>query len=482
MMRVLLLLCLIPALSFAQNSEDVLRYSVFHAHGSARSQGMASAIGASGGDASGGAVNPAGLSVLGQSEFSISPYYQFSDFSSNHCGQESESGNASLRIGSASATFKLRDDENGWNNMMLGISISKLADFNRDVSISGTNNESSLLDFFFNQVLDSQGANVDGIDDKYPFGASLAWQTFLLDTFNNFFFTALPDYGQRQDYQSEERGRMNQTNFNLAVNYQHKFYFGAGVNFRNVQFTRASDFYEFVPLGDTSTFLSDYRFTEFLETTGTGVNLNLGVIYRPSPFLRFGLAYHSPTRLDLTDYWNAEMRSNFISGESYTAVSGDGAFSYQITTPGKITASSALIFGKRALLNLDMDYIDYQQANLRYEGTRDLFEVENNDIRATHQRAYNFRLGGEYRLNSFALRGGFAHIGSPLQGLAALSQQLYSFGLGNRTDFMNWDLSFSYINQSGEDFHLYDPVLAPNQASSVDTRRVQISLGLAFRI
>lgn len=482
MIRGLLLLFLLPILTFGQNGEDVLRYSLFHANGSARSQGMASSMGASGGDASGGVVNPAGLAILGKSELSISPYYQFTDFASEHYGQQSETGNSSVRLGSLSLLIKLRDDENGWNNMVFGASISKMSDFNRNVQIEGINPQSSLLDFFFNQVLDNQGANVDGIDSLYPFGASLAWQTFLLDTFNNYFFTAIPDYGQMQRFESDERGRMDQTQFNFAVNYSHKFYFGAGLNFRSVQFTRSSDFIETVPAGDTSTFLSDYRFTEFLETTGSGVNLNVGLIYRPSPSLRFGLAYHSPTWLDLTDYWYSEMQSSFVTGQSYSAESGDASFNYQMTTPGKITASAAVVFGKRAFVNVDMDYIDYAQAKLRYDGGQSVFDIENASIKANHQRAYNFRVGGEYRLSSFALRGGFSNIGNPLQGTTGGWQQLYSFGFGNRTDYMNWDFSLSYIDRVEEEFHLYEPSLAPNQASRLNVNRIQISLGLGFRI
>jgi len=73
-------------------------------------------------------------------------------------------------------------------------------------------------------------------------------------------------------------------------------------------------------------------------------------------------------------------------------------------------------------------------------------------------------------------------MGNPLQGGAGGWQQLYSFGFGNRTDYVNWDFSLSYIDRVEEEFHLYEPSLAPNQASRLNMNRIQISLGLGFRI
>jgi hypothetical protein len=471
-----------PGVILAQNQEDILRYSQWHSIGSARFESMASSMGAVGGDAQGGAVNPAGLSILSQSEFNLSPYLQFTDFNSDHYGSSMETAQSSFRFGSASALFKLREDDNGWNNMVLGVGYSKLADYNRDVQLQGVNLESSLLDFFFNRVLDQGNNSIDGIDSLYPFGASLAWQTFLLDTFNNFFFTAIPDYGQTQIYEAEERGRMNQTMFNFSVNYEHKFYLGAGLNIRSISFVRSSDLREVVADGDTSTFLNDFTYSEFLNTSGSGINGSIGVIYKASPYLRFGLAYHTPTWYNLNDYWYAEMESNYRTGQSYFAESGDGLFEYQMTTPGKFVASVAGIFGNKGFVNVDLDYIDYREANLRFEGSKDLFADDNEQVKSQHQSTYNLRLGGEYRLSSYAIRAGFAQYGSPLAADPSLGRRIYTFGFGNRLDFFNWDLGLSYTQTKDEDFFLYSPSITNLQPSIFNTSRVRLNVGLGLRI
>ena len=179
--------------------------------------GMGGAIGAVGGDVSVGHVNPAGLSLLSENQYSITPYMRWASVRGTHYNEQRYNQESSLRLGNISGLVNLKDSYGNWNYINFGASWNNITDFKTTSVFEGVNPESSLLDYFFWSVVDQQGANLEGIDTDYPFDASLAWETFLLDTFNNFFFTANPMYGQVQSNVIEQSGRHSEMKFNLSV-------------------------------------------------------------------------------------------------------------------------------------------------------------------------------------------------------------------------------------------------------------------------
>ena len=68
-----LAIALVSSSVFAQNIDDVVRYSQTNTGGTALSLGMGGATGAIGGDFSSASINPAGLGLYRQSELVISP-------------------------------------------------------------------------------------------------------------------------------------------------------------------------------------------------------------------------------------------------------------------------------------------------------------------------------------------------------------------------------------------------------------------------
>ena len=68
-----LAIALVSSSVFAQNIDDVVRYSQTNTGGTALSLGMGGATGAVGGDFSSTSINPAGLGLYRQSELVISP-------------------------------------------------------------------------------------------------------------------------------------------------------------------------------------------------------------------------------------------------------------------------------------------------------------------------------------------------------------------------------------------------------------------------
>lgn len=96
----------------------------------------------------------------------------------------------------------------------------------------------------------------------------------------------------------------------------------------------------------------DYAvFTQNLETKGSGVNLKMGVIYKPVEHVRLGLAFHTPSFYRLTDQYSvASVTTNTESYQgtmsqtsSFLNNNQDGQFSYWMFTPYRLMASASYV-------------------------------------------------------------------------------------------------------------------------------------------
>ena len=85
--------------------------------------------------------------------------------------------------------------------------------------------------------------------------------------------------------------------------YNDKMYFGATIGLPYTRYYRESYFSE--SNLDESGALRNWSVTEDLTTTGWGINLKLGMIVKPTEWLRLGGAFHTPTYYwNMTDRWN----------------------------------------------------------------------------------------------------------------------------------------------------------------------------------
>ncbi len=88
------------------------------------------------------------------------------------------------------------------------------------------------------------------------------------------------------------------------------------------------------------------------------------------------------------------------------------------------------------------------------------FSEENQKISRIYDKTHNVRVGAEYRIGQFALRGGFGYYGSPFaedeNGMKINDGEkyYYSGGLGYRNK--NFFTDIAYVgSQSEEDYYLY---------------------------
>jgi len=460
----------------AQNEVDALRYSQLHFGGTARYSSMAGAFGALGGDISVISSNPAGVAVFRKSEFTFSPSLNHHFTTTSHYGNSIEDYkiNFSAQNIGLVATYKAKSEEGGWQSSSLGIAYNRLADYHNSFTIEGTNSTSSLLDIYQQQI---ESGNFD------EFGSNLAWATFLVDTVSgnsSNYMTAIPNYGQLQTNSVTTRGGASEIVVAYGGNYDNRLYIGGTLGIPYVRYIRESSYTETVSENDSTTALQSFTFNEKLTTSGTGMNVKFGMIYRLHDMLRIGWAVHSPTLFNLNDSWNSNMTAAFDSVK-YTAASPVGNYDYSLTTPLRAIGSAALILGKHGIISADYEFVDYSMARLSPRFDSYNFGTENAQIRDKYTTASNIRIGGEWRHKQFRTRAGYAHYGNPFnKSINNKSlKTTYSVGFGFREK--GYFLDFAYLlTNTNEKYYLYDPDLVAASDMEIFSHSFMATIGFRY--
>lgn len=387
----------------AQESFDLLRYSMYDTYGTARSMSMANAFGALGGDAASIRINPAGVSVYRSYEISYTPVlgtnrtYSIMD---NKRNKASESFMKTANFGWIS-TF-CTQDESGFSNFNLGVTYNQLKNYNRNTRMNAYNRPISLLDNL------TEGSRLE----------EMAYQTYLLDEL----YVPILKPGERVDNNQSvaESGNLGEWDFSFGFNYAHILYFGVSMGIQSLNYTMDTYYEEYFAEGGS------LRLVNYLNVKGVGINGNIGVIIRPTPALRLGFAYHSPTRFDIRDNYDAYLSSYDVgavdeNGNSlrmsteYVSDTEPEPVDYKMETPSRYVFSVAFQLKQKALLSIDYEYADYSSITMSMLSGIPYVDV-NESVRDYFRSAGHLRIGAEYRLGDhFMLRAGYAYSQSPVQ-------------------------------------------------------------------
>lgn len=455
----IILIWALPYLIFAQNEFDALRYSFTTHGGTARYMSMSGAFGALGADFSALSTNPAGIGTFKKSRLMFSPVFMMNTADANYKNTIYSDGNAFTNISNFGLIINLKpyeEDNSAWNSVAFGVGYNKLRNFNSDITIKGENKTSSMLDQF---MLNSDGTLSDNLIDP----EWLAYDTYLTDYMSepnpNLLYTHpyLEKYYLSQKKTIKTTGGIGEYVFSLGGNYADKFQIGMSFGIQNARYKSTTVHTE----ESDSTDLASFNYTENLETKGNGYNFKFGMIYRPKEFIRFGIAFHTPTFFKLKDFYSYEMDSHFRTPDNnnnydYQSVSGsDYESNYEIYTPWRAISSIALVLGRYGIISADYEYVNYGNARMRSE-EYDYTDI-NNSIKEMYKGGSNLRVGGEIRIAPVFLRGGIFYYGSPTStkynDVGAI--QGYSLGLGLQTENVTIDLAFSHSSYD-IDHKLYD--------------------------
>ncbi len=471
----------------AQNEVDALRYSQTFPVGTSRSLGLGGAIGAVGGDFTSLSVNPGGIGLYRGSEMTISPALYWNNTTSDYLGNSYTDEKYNLNLGNFGFIFNNKTGkERGWISTNFGFGYNRLNNFHNEIFMGGIQNSSSYLDNFVYYADDLPAEDLD------PFYEQLAWDTYMIDwdENNNEYFNDFADagYGQVQERTIKSRGSIGEYLLSFGANYNHRLYIGATVGINRVNFEQTVIHFENDPQ-DIINFTQSFTFEEYLSTSGTGYNLKLGAILRPSNFLRLGASFHLPTFYYLEDEFENTMEA-YIDPENLNpeegienpmlASSGVSDYRYRLRTPAKAVGSAAITFGKLGLLSVDYEFINYQNSDLSANDYN--FRTENEDIENVYQATHNIKVGGEVRLAPVYFRGGYAYYSSPFataQGDVNSNRNVISAGIGVRNQFFFLDAGYRYSTYQ-DSYYLYLPPVDDPAKNTSNSNTVQVTFGFRF--
>lgn len=487
-------------LTYAQDANeiyvtDALRYSYLQPGGTARFIGAGGAFGALGADFSTLSQNPAGLALFRSDELVVTPGLRFSNTVSNFPGSDNiEESKSNFNIGNAGIVFNTNPIGSRWTTFNVGIGFNRQNSFHQSFYYEGLAAGSIMNDLYASAVADFvPNGPVDQFD---PFGAQLAYNTgAIYDPVINpgeqvdelaYDFATTPDAIINHAHSITTSGNMNEVVLSFAGNYDEKLMLGATIGVPVVNYVLDGTYEENDLAADQVQYFDRLQYTEYLRTQGVGVNMKLGLIYRPHALVRLGAAFHTPTLMGLTDNYYNTFTYEYTDGggpNSNTDQSLDGTFDYRLRTPWRASGSAAFLFRKYGFISADVELVDYSASRYNFTadvsstGNEQLERIVNRQIQNSYRQVVNLRFGGELALDQFRLRGGVNLLGKPNEGETGFNTA-YSAGFGVRGNAFFIDLGYRLSKGQGS-------IRAPYAGSpTVDTDNTTsdlvLTLGLKF--
>ncbi len=507
MKKVLLALSVLtgPAL-MAQIPEDILRYGFYPQNGTARSLAVGGAMGSLGGDLTATFVNPAGLGNFRTGEFVISPGWYLDNNKALYRDSRFNNRKNSFGLGPIGLVYGAANRYDPTSSQAFSVAFTQTAQFNNTLRYQGYNNFSSFAEQWAEEVSRS-GLSIDQVigNPQYAYGSAPALYTYLVDTFrngNDLQVRALPEYilgaGQAlyQEKTIDTRGGLYELALGYAYNKKDKWMFGGTVGIPIVSYRNSTTFTERDSSSDAGNNFASFTYKDDFSTKGAGLNLKLGVIYKPKEHIRLGLAVHTPTiMITMTDKRSTSLDTdtegyNGKASVSSTQFTGNqpGESRYSMLTPWRVMISGSYVFREvedvrkqKAFVTADIEYAGYGQSRFfsaneaPTDAENQYFKGLNQVIKSQYKGNFNFRLGGELKFNIFYTRLGFAYYGNPYKDAALNARRiLLSGGLGYRHKGFFIDLT--YVHAFNKDVDVaYRLADKSNTFASFKNQRGQIA-------
>ena len=501
---------------WAQIPEDALRFSYFPQNGTARTLAIGGAMGSLGGDITATFVNPAGLGNYKSGEIVFTPGFFFNNNKVNFRNSNSSNNKNNFGLGPIGLVFGTPNRYNPGNSSAFSIAVTQTANFNNTVTYKGLNNQSSYSEQWSEEIANSNLAFDDILrqNSPYAYGSAQAVYTYLVDTIRqngNIVLKTLPEYlleqGKALQQQKiiDTRGGIYEIGLGFASNNHDKILIGGTLGIPIVNLQNTTTFRESDTSANLNNNFGSFEYVDNFKTSGAGVNLKLGIIYRPQERIRIGLAMHTPTYMfSMTDRRNSSLVTNSenytldgtISTNSKVFNNGqEGKSKYAMLTPWKFMVSGSYVFREienvkrqRAFVTADIEYVTNGSAGFYSSNeapTADdlkYFKDLRNVISNQYKGNFNFRVGGELKFNVFMARLGFAHYTNPYKDAALKANRtLLSGGIGYRNNGFFIDLTYVHSFNKDVDF-AYRLQDKPNTFASINNQRGNIiaSVGVKF--
>ena len=464
---------------YSQGITDALRYSTETLNGTARFNAMSGAFGALGADVSSIAINPAGSAVFMKGAGSATLSVVDKRNKSNYFGTNTEASYTNLKFNQAGFVFASNNRNQGsiFTKFSGGFNYIATNNFDDDVFVAGTGN-ASIREFFLAQadgvpldLLQLQGNET--ISSLYAYlgetqgvstqNAFLGYQGFIIEPVddnpeNTQYYSNIAPGSFNQKYFYSSGGYSGKYTFNFATEINNRFSLGINLNSNNFNYRQSTFLNE--TNNNQGSQVNYVGFENNLYAYGGGFSAQFGAIAKVTSSLRLGFTYDTPIWYNIyeetTQYLETSREVDGVTSNEYINPKIINVFQkYRLTTPWKIAASGAYIFGKRGLISFDYSYKDYSTTyfSTSYDS---YFSTQNDIIKETLKGSSAIKVGGEYRINRLSLRGGYQYEESPYKNNATRGDITgfsggFGFYLGNYT----LDFSYARIQQKGE-LQLYE--------------------------
>lgn len=457
----------------AQEADDALRYSYLTGQGgTARTKAIGGAGGSLGGDFSSLFINPAGIALNKTGDFVITPNFWMKKSNSTYLNEGASAKGNKFNLGATGVMFSTPSrGGHSVRNVTIGIGINRLADFNNHVYYQGINKSTSFAEQYLEQLINNNETDANNAASNYPFGPSMAFNTFLIDTLANpdqtiAGYQSLPNptTGLLQENDISTSGGLTDASLGVGVNLKDKWYFGGTFSFPFLNYRRQANYRESDASEDPNNYFNFFEANESLETKGVGINGKFGLIFKPTEDVRLGLAVHTPTLYMLTDYYNMQIITDL---EGYAGAGqleqnstdlNDGnrlRTRYNMTTPFRAIFSGSYIVRavsdvtqQRGFLTADVEYVNYAGSAFHdVQNSQDYktyYASVNENIDQLYRDAINVRVGGELKFNTLMVRLGGAYYGNPYKIDEEKNVTNISGGLGYRNKGFYIDLTYTY--------------------------------------
>ena len=410
---------------FAQGEMDAINLSSSDLIGTARGQAMGGAFGALGGDVTGILINPAGLGVYRSSEINLTMGLNSVNMKTDWQNEVNRKNTMRLVFDNVSYVGYYPLGYKNFPVLNFSFSYNRLKDFNRRYSASGQGMASSLTDYLavitngikLRDLYEEKGLYDPYSNWKIPWLSVLGRQGGLFDPVENIdsndAYTSILFENEKVNPHLEmnERGYIESYDFSLGGNFGDKFYWGATFSLTDLFYHLGSSYTE--EFGQREKIGLD----NYLESKGSGYQFKLGAIVRPFDFLRLGVAYHSPTYYNLTDWYQGVTTAVYTPDYLNQSVrTPDNSLTYyRFNTPQNWVFSLAGVISDKAIISFDYELKDYN--NMKMMDTEERPKEDTNGfIVKDFKWASTLRAGLELRFTpQFSGRLGYACVQNPYE-------------------------------------------------------------------
>lgn len=500
----------------AQTVYDAMNIAQKNLNGTARFVGMGGAMGALGGDLSTMNTNPAGIGIYRSSDASFTFGYNMMSTESKYDGNSFEKDKCRWGVDNAGFVYAMKiGNHTPLRYVNFGFNYTRSKNLYRNLTMSGMMGQ--LDGLYLSQVRSMETQAVE--NDAYireDYDSRNIWNDYnagwlgvmgargcLLD---GAFNAVVPDEVDAY-FHSNERGGVDQFNFNVAFNVNDRFYVGATIGAYDVDYRKNAFYDEDYGNGE------GYALENFKRINGSGFDVKLGFIARPfedSP-LRLGFAVHTPTWYNLTFETGARLTADvYLDGgdktqqlvsDTYDELNGPMVSEFELITPWTINASLGYTVGSALALGAEYEYENYASMKFKDVDGYDM-EWENGEADLCLKSTHTLRLGMELKpSSSFAFRAGYNYTTAafrndaikalPVNSIATdtdfnnyKDQHTAALGVGYRGKMFYADLAYKYSWQKSDFYPFYNDIngsIATAPATKVDNSRSQVLFTMGVR-